>query len=64
MDVTCSRWEIGYIQFGLMGGLHEGAVRILNADRVGSATLVDYVGVNGEEIVCTTGVSNSCSNWE
>ena len=44
-------------------GLHERAVGILNADGVGSGTLFDYVGVDGEEVVCTTGVGNSCSNW-
>ena len=63
MDVTCGRWKIGYIQFSLMRGLHERAVGILDADGIGSGTLVDYVSIDGEEIVCTAGVGNSCSTW-
>ena len=44
-----------------MGGVHDGAIGIINGDGAGGGSSVNDGGADGEEVACATGISDTDS---
>ena len=50
MDVAGGERENGEIKLGFMRGIHDGAIRVGDADRIGGGTAVDDMCIDGAEM--------------
>ena len=59
MASSCSDWEMGDIQFGIMRRIHDAAIGIADGDRRGSNALVEYRSSSSEEMTGAAGVGDA-----
>ena len=59
MDTAGGEWEVRQIELSLVCGVHNGPVRIGNANGLRGETFVDDVSGNGAKVSCAAAVGNS-----
>jgi hypothetical protein len=63
MDFLGSCREARNVKLGFMSRMHDGAVRVANADGIGGRTLVNDWGVGAEKIAGASSVSDDRGDW-
>jgi hypothetical protein len=63
MDFLGSGREARNVKLRLMGRVHDGAVRVANADGIVGRSLVDDWWVGAEEVAGASSVSNGRGEW-
>ena len=59
MDVTGSRGESRQVKFSLVGGVHDGAVRVGDADGIGGGAAIDDIGVDSAKVRSAAAIGDS-----